>query len=478
MRTNRSGVPSPEILKSLRTENKVVDSSELTQSATPDIDVRQAQLEQLVSELLAEARQQGASSAEAGVSSDSGLSLTVRLGELETIEHTRDNGLGVTVYFGQRKGSASTNDMSRGAVSETVAAACRIARYTTEDKCSGLADADLMAKDFPDLDLYHPWSLSVEEAEALARTCEEAARASDKRIVNSEGATLNTHQGLHVYGNSHGFVAGYPSSRHSLSCAVVAQEGASSMQRDYWYTVDRRGERLEAPATVGEKAAERTLARLDARKIATCQVPVMFQSDIASGLLRHLIGAIRGSSLYRQASFLLDRLGEQIFPDFVHIHENPLLPGGLASAAFDGEGVATQARDLVSEGVLRSYVLDSYSARKLDMQTTGNAGGVRNLSIDSGELDRAALLNKMGTGLLVTEVMGQGVNPVTGDYSRGAAGFWVQGGEIQYPVEEITIAGNLRDMFRQLLAVGNDIDTRGSIHTGSWLIENMTIAGE
>jgi len=451
--------------------------SERIQPAMSGIPARQARIEQLVADLLAEAQRQGASAAEAGASYDAGLSLTVRLGEVETIEHTRDNALGVTVYFGQRKASASTSDLGPDAVSETVRAACNIARYTNEDACAGLADPQLMANDLPDLDLDHPWSVTVEEATELATGCEQAGRSTDERIVNSEGATLNTHRGVHVYGNSHGFLAGYPSTRHSLSCALVGQDGAS-MQRDYWYTVDRRSDRLEASVEVGRKAAQRTLDRLGACKIPTCQAPVIFQADIATGLLRSLIGAIRGASLYRKATFLLDQLGEQIFPDFVRIHENPLLPGALASTAFDNEGVATRARDLVQAGVLSSYVLDSYSARKLGMQTTGNAGGVHNLSIDSGQLDRPALLREMGTGLLVTEVMGQGVNPVTGDYSRGAAGFWVENGEIRFPVEEITVAGNLREMFRQLLAVGSDVETRGSVHTGSWLIENMAIAGD
>ncbi len=442
-----------------------------------DIPARKARLEQIVADLLAEAKRQGASQAEAGASSDDGLSLTVRLGEVETIERTRDNALGVTVYFGHRKGSASTSDFSVEAVRETVEAACRIARQTQEDPCAGLADAALMAQEIPDLDLYHPWGIGVEQAEALALECETAARDADERITNSEGATLNSHDGVHVYGNSHGFIGGYPSSRHSLSCAVVAED-ASGMQRDYWYTVARRPGDLDAPEVVGLKAAERTTARLGARRLDTRQAPVLFRADVAVGLLRSLIGAIRGASLYRRASFLLDHLNRQVFPDFVHIHENPLLPGGLASAPFDNEGVATRSRDLVSEGVLRGYVLDHYSACRLGMQTTGNAGGVRNLTIDSGDLDRHGLMEAMDTGLIVTEVMGQGVNIVTGDYSRGAAGFWVEQGQVQYPVQEITVAGNLRDMFLGLRAVGTDTDVPGSTRTGSWLIERMTIAGE
>ncbi|MES9993259.1 MAG: metalloprotease PmbA [Candidatus Thiodiazotropha sp.] len=437
---------------------------------------RKAELQQLIEDLLAEARRQGATAAEAAVSSNAGLSLTVRLGETETIEHTRDNGLGVTVYFGHKKGSASSSDLSPQAIRETVEAACNFARYTSEDPCSGLAEAELMATDIPNLDLYHPWQQSVDETIQLAIRCEDAARDFDPRIFNSEGASLNSHDGLHVYGNTHGFVAGYPSSRHSLSCAVVGKQDGS-MQRDYWYTLSRQADRLQSPEHVGRIAAERTLARLNARQLPTQQAAVLFQADVAVGLLRSFIGAIRGSALYRKASFLLDHLGKPVFPDFVTIHEEPLLPMGLASAAYDNEGVATRNREFVRQGVLESYVLDSYAARKLDMQTTGNAGGVRNLRITSGELDRDGLLKKMDRGLLVTELMGQGVNMVTGDYSRGAAGFWVEGGEIQFPVEEITIAGNMREMMMGLLEVGRDVETRSSVQTGSWLIDRMMIAG-
>ncbi|MEW8046464.1 MAG: metalloprotease PmbA [Candidatus Thiodiazotropha sp.] len=438
---------------------------------------RKVELQQLVEDLLGEAERLGATAAEAAVSSNAGLSLTVRLGETETIEHTRDNGLGVTVYFGHRKGSASTSDLSPRAVKETVEAACNFARYTSEDPCSGLADADLMASDNPDLDLYHPWQQSVEEAIELAIRCEDAARDHDPRIVNSEGASLNSHDGLHVYGNTHGFMGGYPSSRHSLSCAVVGKQN-ESMQRDYWYTLSRQSKRLDTPEAVGRMAAERTLARLNARQLPTQQAPILFQADVAVGLLRSFIGAIRGSALYRKASFLLDHLGKPVFPEFVTIHEEPRLARGLASAAYDNEGVATCNREFVRQGVLDSYVLDSYAARKLGMRTTGNAGGVRNLRINSGELDREGLLRTMERGLVVTELMGQGVNMVTGDYSRGAAGFWVEGGEIQYPVEEITIAGNMREMLMGLLQVGSDVETRSSIQTGSWLIDRMMIAGE
>ncbi len=438
---------------------------------------RQARLQQLVEDLLTEAKKQGASSAEAAVSSDSGLSATVRMGEAETIEHTRDNGLGVSVFFGQRKGSASTSDLSHQAIIDTVKAACSIARYTSEDDCAGLADAELMATEIPDLDLYHPWGIEVDAAIELGKRCEMAALNYAPQINNSEGATLNTHSGLHVYGNSHGFIGGYPSSRHSLSCSVLGQD-EQGMQRDYWYSSGRAAADLEEAEVVGGKAGERTLARLGARKIGTREAPVIFQADMAVGLLRSLVRAISGTALYRQSSFLVDHLGKRIFPEFVRIHENPLLSRGLASAPFDSEGVTTSARDIVDQGILQGYVLSSYSARKLGMQTTGNAGGVRNLTIEQGDQDLPGLLKKMGRGLLVTELMGHGINMVTGDYSRGAAGFWVENGEIQYPVHEVTVAGNLKQMFMQLLAVGNDIDPRTSVRTGSWLIESMTIAGE
>ncbi len=442
-----------------------------------DLRKRQSELEQMVGKLLDSAKQQGATSAEAVVSRDSGFGVSVRMGEVETVERTQDNALGVTVYFGQRKGTASTSDFSHEAIEETVKAACNFARYTSEDDCSGLADAELMATDVPDLDLYHPWDIEVDDAIALALRCEDAARAEDPRITNSEGADVNSHSGLHVYGNSHGFVGGYPTSRHSLSCSVLGQQG-DSMERDYWYTSARCSDDLEAAEAVGKHAAERALARLGGRSLSTRQSPIIFHANIASSLLGSFLGAIRGSALYRQASFLLDHLGKPIFPEFVHIHEEPLLKCAAASAPFDNEGVATYAKDLITDGVLSSYLLSSYSARKLGMQTTANAGGIHNLRIDSGDLDHAALLKEMGSGLLVTELMGQGSNPVTGDYSRGASGFWIENGEIQYPVHEITIAGNLKQMYQDLLAISNDIDRRGSIQTGSWLIREMTIAGE
>lgn len=438
---------------------------------------RLARLREGIETLISEAKRRGADAAEASVGSSAGLEVTVRLGEVETVEHTRDNGLGVTVYFGNRKGSASTSDLSPDALRDAVDAACTIARHTQEDRCAHLADAELMAGDIPDLDLYHPWAIGVEEAIALAAECEEAARGFDERIVNSEGASLSSHAGIQVYGNSHGFIGGYPSTRHGLSCAVVGQHGGA-MQRDYWWSSARASTDLDSARHVGERAAERTVARLGARRIGTRQSPVLFRAEVAAGLLRSLISAIQGSSLYRRSSFLLDHLDQQIFPEFVRVHEEPRLPRGLSSAPFDGDGVATFAKDLVSEGVLRSYLLDAYSGCRLGMPTTGNAGGVRNLRIEMGDKGRDALIAEMGTGLMVTELMGQGMNPVTGDYSRGAAGFWVEGGEIQFPVEEITIAGNLKRMFKGLVAVGNDCDFPGSTRTGSWLIDEMTIAGQ
>jgi PmbA protein len=434
-------------------------------------------LKNLVADLLDEAKKQGADAAEADVSTQTGLSVTARLGETETIEHTSDNGLGITVYFGRRKGSASTTDLRPDAVRESVSAACRIARYTSEDPAAGLADPDLLATEVPDLDLFHPWQIGADEASDIARACEDAARSADPRISNSEGASVYTQRSGFIYGNSLGFVGGYPTTRHSLSCAVIAQHG-DDMQRDYWYDSNRVAAELADPAAIGRRAAERALARLDSRKLSTRQCPVLFRSDIAPSLLRSLFGAIRGHAVYRKSTFLLDQVGVQIFPDWVNISENPLKPRGQASAPFDGEGVATRYRDLVSDGILQGYLLDSYSARKLGLKSTASAGGVRNPRIASSGESFDELLKKMDRGVVVTELMGQGTNMVTGDYSRGAAGFWVEHGEIQYPVDEITVAGNLRDMYRELVAVGTDNDTPSSIDTGSWLIGNMTVGGD
>lgn len=434
-------------------------------------------LKNIVQDLLDEAKRQGASGAEAGLSVDNGLSVTARLGEVETIEYHCDQGLAVTVYFGQRKGSASSNDLSPGALKETVKAACSIARYASEDPYAGLPDPQLLASEFPDLELNHPWQLNAEQGIDLAIECENAARRFDAEITNSDGASVNSHQGVRVLGNSLGFLHGYRSSRHALSCSVLAQRD-DKMQRDYWYTVARDPQRLEPARIVGEKAAQRTVRRLGARGLSTRQCPVLYAAEVASGLVGSLIGAVSGGNLYRKSSFLLDALHTQILPEFVRIHEQPHLRGGLGSANYDSEGVATRERDIVADGVLQSYVLSTYSARKLGMQSTGNADGVHNLTVEPGGKDFAAMLRQMDRGLLVTELMGQGVNMVTGDYSRGASGFWVENGEIQYPVEEITIAGNLRDMYRNLVAIGNDVDLRGNIRTGSILVEQMSVAGE
>jgi PmbA protein len=436
-----------------------------------------SQLDVLVSLALDEAKRCGATETEVGVSVDTGLSVTARLGEVETLEYQRDRGMGVTVYRGKRKGSASTADLSERAIRETVAKAVSIAGFTAEDPCAGLPDPDTIAKKFPDLDLCHPWKIEPEEARDLAVACEAAALAVDKRVTNSEGATLSSHRGLRVFGNSLGFLGGYESTMHSLSCAVIAQQD-EDMQRDYWYSSVRDWHDIEDGASIGRKAARRALERLGARKLATCVAPVLFVPELARGLIGHLIAAIRGGSQYRRASFLLDSAGTQVLPKWITLQERPHIKKALGSAPFDSEGVTTSDRDIVADGVLTGYVLSTYSARKLGLKTTGNAGGVHNLIVHADGIELNQLLRKMDRGLMVTELMGQGVNGVTGDYSRGAAGYWVENGAIAYPVHEITIAGNLKDMLANLVAVGNDIDARGGIRTGSILLSEMTIAGE
>ena len=438
----------------------------------------QTDLESIIERALEEARARGASQAEAAVSQDTGLSVGVRLGEVETLEHQRDRSMGITVYFGQRKGSASTADFSMDAVRATVAKACSIARFTAEDASAGLADAALMAGSPPDLDLSHPWNVSADRAIEIAKACEAAALAFDKRINNSEGASVGTHQGLHVYGNTHGFVGGYPTTSHTLSCVVLAGSG-EDMQRDYWYTSSRDWHELQDAESVGRESARRTIARLGPRKISTRRAPVLFVPELARGLIGHFVAAIRGSSQYRQASFLLNSVGQQVFPAGFSIAERPHIPKAMGSAPFDDEGVATRDRELIDDGVLTGYILSSYSARKLGLQTTGNAGGSHNLLVaPTLQGGMPALLARLDTGLLLTELMGQGVNTVTGDYSRGAAGFWVENGAIQYPVAEITIAGNLKSMFAGVAAAGDDIDARGGVRVGSILLQEMTIAGE
>jgi PmbA protein len=436
-----------------------------------------ADLLALVEIALEEARALGASQAEAAVSVDVGLSVSVRLGEVETVEYQRDRGMGVTVYFGTRKGSASTADLSAGALRETVGKACSIARFTSEDPCAGLADPHELATEAPDLELSHPWDVTPERACELALECEAAAMSVDPRITNSEGAGVSTHRGLRAYGNTHGFLKAYPGTVHSVSCAVLGTEG-DAMERDYWYSTARDWRELEDVASVGRMSGERAVSRLGARKLGTTRAPVLFSPDVARGLIGHFIGAVRGGSQYRRASFLLDAAGQQVFPDWFSLSERPHIPRGLASAPFDHEGVATRDRELVAGGVLLGYVLGSYSARKLGLRTTGNAGGNYNLIVSGRGGDFEAMLRLMDRGLLVTELMGQGVNGVTGDYSRGATGFWVEGGRIAYPVHEVTVASNLKEMYRGIVEVGTDVDMRGGVRTGSILLGEMTIAGD
>ena len=433
-------------------------------------------LRNIAQDMLDYAKQRGASAASVDVSEGFGQSVTVRQGSVETIEYNRDKGLGVTVYIGQQRGNASTSDFTPQAMRDTVDAALSIARYTAKDDCSGLPDADMLARNSPDLDLYHPWDLPVDDAITLAQQCEQAALDTDARISNSEGATVNLHEAQFISANSLGFIGGFPTSRHSLSCAVIAGRD-DAMERDYWYAVARDAQDLPDIRQVGRIAAERTVRRLDARQLETMQVPVLFEAPIASGLLGSFVNAVSGGSLYRKSSFLLGQLDQAVFAPHINITDVPDISKGLASSPFDNEGVQTQRRVIVEDGVLRGYFLGSYSARKLGLRSTGNAGGNHNLILQPGSLDFAGLLNTMSRGLLVTELLGQGINPVTGDYSRGAAGFWVENGEIQYPVHEITIAGNLKDMFRNIVAVGNDVLVQGSRPCGSILVEGMTIAG-
>ena len=432
-------------------------------------------LEGLVQFCIDEAKKLGATSAEASVDVEHGLSVTARLGEVETLEHHNGRRLGVTVYAGDRKGSSSTTDFEPAAIRDAVTAAHNIAGFTEQDACAGLADADRMATEIPDLGLDCMWDLTPEEAVEVAVECENRAREF-KEISNSEGASVSTGRGTHVYGNTHGFVGGYTSTRHSLSCSVIAGQG-DSMQRDYWFTTSRNPAGLQSAEEVGRQAAQRAIRRLGARKMVTRTSPVIFEAGMARSLLYHFVSAISGSALYRQASFLLDRLNKEVFSDRVTITEDPHIPAGLGSSSFDMEGVATQPRTLVSDGVLNGYVLNSYSARKLGMKSTGNAGGVHNLMLHPGRQTLDEMISSMQRGLLVTELIGHGVNTVTGDYSRGAVGYWIEDGELQYPVQEITIAGNLKSMFRKITAIGNDVDCRGTVVTPSLQVDDMTIAG-
>ena len=446
-------------------------------SETAAFSYSHAALQQLSEDVLKHARAKGATACEVDVSEGFGQSVTVRCDEVETIEFNRDKGIGITIYSGQRKGYASTSDFSAQALRETVEAALDIARFTAEDDCAGLADAALMAKDYPDLDLYHPWALTVEDAIETARRCEQAAFEASPLVSNSEGASISTQQAHFVSANSLGFMGGYPTSRHYISCSVISGE-QDAMQRDDWYTTHRDARQLDDAAQVGRIAAERAIARLGGRKVKTGEFPIILEAPLAGGLLGSLVHAASGGALYRKSSFLLDQLGKKIMPDFIQIAERPHIPCGLGSASFDSDGVATRDRDLVSNGILQGYFLSTYTARKLGMQTTANAGGSHNLVIQPGELGLEGLMAKMGRGLLVTELLGHGINYVTGDYSRGAAGYWIEDGKIAYPVEEITIAGNLKAMLAGIVAVGNDVLVRGSKQTGSIMLDRMTVAGE
>jgi len=445
-------------------------------SAEDDSQARLDRLSGLARDLLARARAQGASQAEVSCDEDRGLNVNVRMGAVESVESTRDRSIGITVYFGQRKGSASTADLRPESLEATVAQACAIARHTEDDPASGLADAERMATDLREFDSWHPWRLEADEAVDLALACEAAGRDADPRIANSDGASASTGESIGVYANSHGFLGRERDTHHSISCGLIAGEG-DDMQRDGWYSLALAREDLETPAAIGRRAAERTLARLQPRTLPTGTLPVLFHAEVARSLFGHLLGAVSGSALYRGASFLLDSVGTRVLPDWCVVRERPFLMRGMRSSAFDAEGVATRESDLVRDGILQRYVLGSYSARKLGLQSTGNAGGVFNLEVAANAEGLDALVRDMGTGLLVTELMGQGVNAITGDYSRGAAGFYVENGEIAYPVDGITIAGNLREMLRGIEAIGNDVDLRSHLRVGSTLVGRMTVAG-
>jgi len=470
-------------IRGLTLFEKVLDSKDkplnTSISAPPmqnDSQVRLRSLEDVAQRLLDRCRAYGASQAEVSCSEERGLNVNVRMGSVETVESTRDRGIAVTVYFGQRKGSASTADLREDSLESTVEQACAIARFTDDDAAAGLADAELMATELREFDGWHPWALDADRAVDLALACEQAGRDADARIANSDGASVGSGQSLHVYANSHGFIGAERDTQHSIGCALIAGKG-EDMQRDGWYSVALAQGDLEVPAAIGRRAAERAVARLSPRSIPTGEYAVLFSAEMARSLVGHLVGAVSGGALYRRASFLLDAAGTRLFPDWFSIVEKPFMPRGLRSAAFDAEGVATRESALVEGGVLQRYVLGSYSARKLGLQTTANAGGVHNLETAANADGFDALLRGMDRGLLVTELMGQGVNTVTGDYSRGAGGFWIEDGRIVHPVDGITIAGNLKAIFGAIEAVGGDIDPRSHIRTGSILVGRMTVAG-
>lgn len=437
----------------------------------------QQDLQNKLARVLEQARHRGMDSAEAILLLENGFSVSARHSEVETVEHHQAKTLQVTVYHDQRSGAAAISDLTNEAILAAVDKACAIASYAGQDPYAGLAEPAFMAQNYPDLQLYHHWDITPAEAINKAIECDTIARAQDSRITDAEGSSISTYDSFKLYGNTHGFMGCYPQSLHTISCSVVAQSG-EKMQRDHEYTTSRSAEGLDDLVTVAKSAAQKVLQRLESRRLTTRRCPVIFHAPVAKGLLSHFISAISGRHLYQKSSFLLDHLGKQVFPEFIHIFQEPHIISGMASAPFDSEGVRTRYLDYVKDGLLQSYVLGSYSARKLKLQTTGNAGGVYNLGISHNNLSLDALLKKMGTGLLVTELMGQGINIVTGTYSRGAVGFWVEHGEIQYPVDEITVAGQLQNMFLNLVAVANDTDNRGSIRTGSILIQEMTIAGE
>lgn len=446
------------------------------ENSTALLKAQEQELRQAVSFAVELATKAGAS-AEVAVTKVSGLSVSARLQEIENVEFTNDGALGISVYMGQQKGNASTSDLSESAIKNAVEAALAIAKYTSPDDCTGLADKDLMAFDAPDLELYHAADVNVDKATELALQAEKAALEADERIINSNGASFNSHTGVKVYGNSHGMLQSYLSSRYSLSCSVIGGV-EDALENDYEYTISREFDKLQSPIWVGENCAKKVVSRLNPQKLSTREVPVIFLNDVATGLISHFAAAISGGSLYRKSSFLLDHLGKQVLPDWFNISERPHLLRRLASTPFDSEGVRTQDREIVEDGILQTYLVTSYSGKKLGMSSTGHAGGIHNWLVKpnlTGGL--TALLRQMGTGLLVTDVMGQGVNIVTGDYSRGASGFWVENGEIQYPVAEITIAGQLQDMLKNMVAVADDIEHRSNIQTGSILLDKMKISG-
>lgn len=448
-------------------------------AAQAEVDLPEADdLARLAEQVLDQARAAGATAAEISLSVSRALTVAVRRGELETVEHQRDHDVGISVYFGQRRAGASSTDLSPASLAAAVDQACEMARHVQEDPWQGLADPQRMATRFPELETEHPWALDVETAAQLATRCEDAAFAADPRIRNSEGASVDSHHGINLYANSHGFVGHHRGTRHSIDCSVLAAETeGDDQERDYDYSADRNPARLAAPEQVGASAAQRALRRLNPKPVKTCQVPVLFEPRLARGLITRFVAAISGGNLYRKASFLLDSIDQQIFPNGMSIVQRPHLPGALGSAAFDAEGVATVDRDLITDGILRGYVLGSYSARRLGLESTGNAGGTYNLLVSPGSKDLAELIGEMDRGLIVTEMMGQGANMLTGDYSRGAAGLWVENGEIAHAVDEITVAGNLRDMYRSIREVGSDVDICGNIRCGSMLIDGMTVAG-